>query len=50
MINILVTGGNGQLASCIKDLENQYDNLNFVYTDYLELDITDKVKIDAFFN
>lgn len=42
MINVLVTGGNGQLAYCIKDIESQYKNLNFIYTDYSELDITNK--------
>ena len=50
MINVLVTGANGQLASSIKDLESQYGNLNFIYTDYVELDITDKNAIKAFFN
>ncbi|WP_411893962.1 dTDP-4-dehydrorhamnose reductase [Winogradskyella sp. A2] len=50
MVNVLVTGANGQLASSIKDLESQYDNLNFIYTDYLELDITDKKAIQVFFN
>ena len=39
MTTILVTGGNGQLASCIKDVEKQYDDLNIIYTDHLELDI-----------
>jgi len=39
MINILVTGGNGQLASCIKDIEEKFDDLNFIYTGYNDLDI-----------
>ncbi|MCX7551321.1 dTDP-4-dehydrorhamnose reductase [Xanthomarina sp. F2636L] len=47
MINILVTGGNGQLASCIKDLETT--NFNFIYTDYLDLDITDRESLEIFF-
>ena len=50
MINILVTGGNGQLASCIKDFEKFHNHLNFIYTDYLELDITNKEDIVNFFN
>lgn len=50
MINILVTGGNGQLASSINDLECHYENLHFVYTDYLEMDITKKEDIITFFN
>jgi dTDP-4-dehydrorhamnose reductase len=49
MTTILVTGGNGQLASCIKDVEKQYDDLNVIYTDYLELDICDLNQVQAFF-
>ena len=49
MINVLVTGSNGQLASCIKDLAKQYDGLNFIYTDYQELDICDLNQVNAFF-
>tara|TARA_B110000902_G_scaffold104878_1_gene123919 strand:+ start:1457 stop:2314 length:858 start_codon:yes stop_codon:yes gene_type:complete len=49
MSNVLVTGSNGQLASCIKDLAKQYDGLNFIYTDYQELDICDLNQVNAFF-
>ena len=49
MMNVLVTGGNGQLASCIKDLAKQYEDLNFIYTDYQELDICDLKQVDSFF-
>lgn len=49
MINVLVTGGNGQLASCIKEVENQSDELNVIYTDYSELDISDLKQVQAFF-
>ena len=49
MINVLVTGSNGQLASCIKDLAKQYDGLNFIYTDYKELDICDLNQVNTFF-
>ncbi|WP_308991767.1 dTDP-4-dehydrorhamnose reductase [Mariniflexile litorale] len=49
MTTILVTGGNGQLASCIKDVEKQYDDLNVIYTDYLELDICDLNQVQTFF-
>jgi dTDP-4-dehydrorhamnose reductase len=48
MIKVLVTGGNGQLASCIKDVERKYDNLNFIYTDYLELNICDLNQVKVF--
>ena len=46
---VLVTGANGQLASCIKDIETLYPNLNFIYTDYLELDICDTKQVELFF-
>ena len=49
MITILVTGGNGQLATCIKDLEKKHDDLNVIYTDYLELDICDLNQVQDFF-
>ena len=45
----MVTGSNGQLASCIKDLAKQYDGLNFIYTDYKELDICDLNQVNTFF-
>lgn len=50
MTTILVTGGNGQLASCIKDVEKNYNDLNVIYTDYLELDICDLNQVEGFFN
>jgi len=49
MTTILVTGGNGQLASCIKDVEKEYDDLNIIYTDHLELDICELNQIQTFF-
>ncbi|MCX7546571.1 dTDP-4-dehydrorhamnose reductase [Xanthomarina sp. F1114] len=49
MINVLVTGGNGQLAKCIKDLENKNNDLKIIYSDYQELDITDLHAIEVFF-
>ena len=49
MRNVLVTGSNGQLASCIKDLAKQYEGLNFIYTDYKELDICDLNQVNTFF-
>ena len=41
MRNILVTGANGQLASCIKEIEKLYEGLSIIYTDRQELDICD---------
>jgi dTDP-4-dehydrorhamnose reductase len=49
MINILVTGGNGQLAKCIKDLELRYPNFNIYYTDFTDLDITKMEDLNNFF-
>ena len=49
MINVLITGSNGQLASCIKDRAKQYKGLNFIYTDYQELDISDLNHVEGFF-
>ncbi|MDH7446361.1 dTDP-4-dehydrorhamnose reductase [Aquimarina sp. 2201CG14-23] len=49
MKNIVVTGGNGQLASCIKDIENKLVDFKFIYVDYEELDITKKEQLNAFF-
>ncbi len=49
MINVLVTGSNGQLASCIKDRVKQYKGLHFLYTDYQELDICNLKDVEEFF-
>ena len=46
---VLVTGGKGQLASCIKDIENQYQDLNIIYTDYQDLNICNLQQVQAFF-
>ncbi len=50
MKNILVMGGKGQLASCIKDVEKNLTGFNFIYVDYDELDITKEEQITAFFD
>lgn len=43
MLKILVTGGNGQLASCIKEVSSKYvETLIFSYKTSTELNITDK--------
>ncbi|MBU2949629.1 dTDP-4-dehydrorhamnose reductase [Tamlana agarivorans] len=49
MIQVLVTGANGQLARCIKDLELQHQNLNFIYAEASELDICDLSQVERFF-
>lgn len=43
--NILVTGANGQLGNELRSLATHSDNLNFVFTDIAELDITDQDQI-----
>ena len=45
MINVLITGSNGQLGSEIRKISNQYPNLKFSFTDVAELDITDPWKV-----
>lgn len=50
MINVLVTGGNGQLANCIKDAVIGIKEYNFIYVDIENLDITDELAVDFFFN
>jgi dTDP-4-dehydrorhamnose reductase len=49
MKTVLVTGGKGQLALCMKDATNSLKEYNFIYVDYDELDITKKPEVDAFF-
>lgn len=49
MNNILITGGKGQLAQCIKDIAKNLNGFHFIYVDLDELDITDPAAVDAFF-
>ncbi len=49
MRNILVTGGKGQLASCIKDIAKNLEGYNFIYVDLDELDITKSKEVNLFF-
>jgi dTDP-4-dehydrorhamnose reductase len=49
MTKVLVTGGYGQLASCIKDIAAGLLGYEFTYIDLDELDITDKEAVDSFF-
>lgn len=50
MINVLVTGSNGQLGNCLKDLTTNDENFNFIYTDFQELDITNLIAVKQFFS
>jgi dTDP-4-dehydrorhamnose reductase len=47
---ILVTGQHGQLGSELKILADNYQEVNFVFTDVKELDIADAEKVNRFFN
>lgn len=49
MKKILVTGGKGQLAQCIKDLAENLNAFHFIYVDIDELDITDQSAVYRFF-
>jgi dTDP-4-dehydrorhamnose reductase len=49
MINVLITGSNGQLGSEIKAISDTYPDFHFIFTDVAELDITDYQMIDNFF-
>ena len=49
MSNILITGANGQLGNCLRDLATVFqDKYNFYYTDVAELDITNSGAIEKF--
>lgn len=48
MVKILVCGARGQLGSSLKDLESEYPQFNFVFTDVEELDILDMLALSHF--
>jgi dTDP-4-dehydrorhamnose reductase len=49
-MNILVTGGNGQLGSEIRSLANNFPSFNFLFTDAEELNITEETAVQKFFS
>ncbi len=49
MKNVLITGGSGQLASCIKDVAIAIENCNFLYANVDELDITNPELVKIYF-
>ena len=49
-MNILVTGGNGMVASCIKDLQNMYPNDSFFYMTRNQCDLSSDKSVNDFFN
>jgi len=48
-VRILVTGSNGQLGNEIRVLAEDYPDFEFIYTDIEELDITNPLKVAAYF-
>ncbi|MEI7525358.1 MAG: dTDP-4-dehydrorhamnose reductase [Mariniphaga sp.] len=48
-MRILITGSNGQLGNEIRVLAEDYPDYEFIYTDIDELDISNPLKVDAFF-
>jgi len=48
-MNILVTGANGQLATCIKTLDASNKEYRFTYKNSSEFDITDILVVEDFF-
>lgn len=50
MKNVLVTGGNGQLALCIKELSKNQLGYQYIFLDYNNLDITNKEEVKDFFS
>ena len=50
MTKILVTGGNGQLAQCLKDVVKNNDELDVNFQDLPELDITNIQQLASYFS
>ncbi|MCX7861801.1 MAG: dTDP-4-dehydrorhamnose reductase [Bacteroidales bacterium] len=50
MNSVIILGANGQLGSEIKKIEQEFVDLNIVYTDIEELDISNLSKLKLFFN
>ena len=49
MPNYIVTGANGQLASCFKALHSNFTKINLQFANAKDLDITDRRNMAAFF-
>ncbi len=50
MKNVLVTGANGQLGRCIKDIAPKVEGANFVFADRAVLDITERQMTSDYFS
>jgi len=49
-MNVLITGANGQLGRCIRQVADEFPMLDLAYTDVEELDITSQADLDAYFH
>jgi dTDP-4-dehydrorhamnose reductase len=49
MKNILVTGGNGQLGSSLRNISPSFHDFTFSFIDYEDLDLTDAVRVNEYF-
>lgn len=47
--SVLVTGSNGQLGQCLKDVASQFKSYNFIFTTRANLDITNTTQVEDFF-
>ena len=47
-MKLLITGSNGQLGSEIKELSSNYNKLECIFKDFLELDICDSESLNSF--
>jgi len=50
MKKILVTGANGQLGRCIKDVAKEHPNLDFYFVDRTQLNVGDSLSTQQFFH
>ncbi|MDA3905307.1 MAG: dTDP-4-dehydrorhamnose reductase [Bacteroidales bacterium] len=48
MAKILITGGEGQLGSAIKEASKEFSDLNLVFTDIDDFDITNAASVDEY--
>ena len=49
-MKILITGAYGQLGSELKEIENQFPNYHFLFTDVDTLDITSEIAVETYFD
>lgn len=49
-MKVLVTGSKGQVGRCLQDSAIEYPEIQFVFTDKEELDITSQSAVNTFFN